>query len=154
GEHGRHKTTHHGHERLVLIGPKAQELLRPYLGTKPDAYCFSPAESERRRSEARREARQSPLTPSQRAPRPESRRKRAPRDRYDETSYRNAVYRACDRAFPLPEYLRPRQLDNGRREARAAWWARLTAEEKVGVRAWRKRQRWHPNQLRHSRATE
>src|SRR5262249_36066227 len=125
GEHGRHKTAHHGHERLVLIGPKAQEELRPYLGTKLDAYCFSPAESERRRSTARREARQSPLTPSQRDRRPKARRKRAPRDHYDETSYRNAVYRACDRAFPLPEHLAPRQLENGRREGRAAGWARL-----------------------------
>jgi integrase len=76
GQHGRHKTAHHGHERLVLIGPKAQEVLRPYLGTKLDAYCFSPAESERRRSEARRDARQTPMTPSQRARRPKARRER------------------------------------------------------------------------------
>src|SRR5262249_12749928 len=114
GEHGQHKTAHHGHERLILIGPRAQEVLRPHLGTKLDAYCFSPAESERRRSEARRGARQTPLTPSQRARRPTARRKRAPRDHYDETSYRNAVYRACDRAFPPPAHLAPRQLGDGR----------------------------------------
>lgn len=154
GQHGQHKTAHHGHERLVLIGPKAQEVLRPYLGTKLEAYCFSPAESGRRRSETRREARQRPMTPSQSARRPKARRKRAPRDHYDETSYRNAVYRACDRAFPLPGHLAPQRLDNGRRESHAAWWARLTAEEKKEVRTWRKQHRWHPNQLRHSRATE
>jgi integrase len=154
GPEGDHKTAHHGHERLVLVGPRAQEVLRPYLGTKLDAYCFSPAESERRRSEARRQARKSPLTPSQRARRPKAGRKRAPRDRYDETTYRNAVYRACDRAFPLPEHLAPRLMENGKREGRAAWWARLTEAEREEVRDWRKRNRWHPNQLRHSRATE
>jgi integrase len=154
GQYGQHKTAHHGHERLVLIGPRAQEVLRPYLGTKVDAYCFSPAESERRRSEARRDTRRTPLTPSQSARRPKASRRRAPREHYDETSYRNAVYRACDRAFPLSEHLAPRLLDNSRRESRAAWWARLTPEEKGQVRAWRREHRWHPNQLRHSRATE
>src|SRR5262249_20920231 len=153
GQHGQHKTSHHGHERLVLIGPRAQEVLRPYLGMKLDAYCFNPAESERRRSEARREARQTPLTPSQGARRPKVRCKRAPRDHYDETSYRNAVYRACDRAFPVPERLSPRQGGNGKRESRTAWWARLTPEEKGEVRAWRRQHRWRPNQLRHSAAT-
>jgi integrase len=29
----------------------------------------------------------------------------------------------------------------------------LTAEEKEAVRAWRREHRWHPNQLRHTRAT-
>jgi integrase len=153
GPEGDHKTAHHGHERLILVGPRAQEVLRPYLGTKLESYCFSPAESERRRSEARREARQTPLTPSQRARRPKAERKRAPRDRYDETSYRNAVYRACDRAFPLPEHLAPRQLENGKREAKGAWWERLTPEEKVEARAWRRANRWHPNRLRHAAAT-
>jgi integrase len=50
GPNGTHKAAHHGHERMIFIGPKAQAILRPYLGTKLDAYCFSPAESEARRS--------------------------------------------------------------------------------------------------------
>jgi integrase len=54
GEHGEHKTAHHDQDRLILIGPRAQEVLRPYLGTKLDAYCFSPVESEWRRSLRRR----------------------------------------------------------------------------------------------------
>jgi site-specific recombinase XerD len=54
----------------------------------------------------------------------------------------------------LPENLGPGKLENGKRESQAAWWARLTADEKAKVRAWRKEHRWHPNQLRHSRATE
>lgn len=151
--HGEHKTAHHGHERLILIGPRAQELLRPYLGTKLDAYCFSPREAERQRSESRRAARLTPMTPSQRARKRKANRKRSPATRYAVTSYRNAIYRACDRAFPLPEQLAPRVKD-GKRESRAAWWQRLTAEERAAGRAWRREHRWHPNRLRHSRATE
>ncbi len=154
GEHGQHKTAHHDHERLILIGPRAQEVLRPYLGTKLDAYCFSPVEAERQRSQDRRAARRTPLTPSQEARKPKARRKRSPRERYPVTSYRNAIYRACDRAFPLPERLGPRVKEDGKREGRAAWWARLTTEEREEVRAWRREHRWHPNRLRHSRATE
>jgi site-specific recombinase XerD len=30
----------------------------------------------------------------------------------------------------------------------------LTAEEREAIRVWRREHRWHPNQLRHSRATE
>jgi integrase len=154
GAQGDHKTAHHGHSRLVLIGPQAQEYLRPFLSGSPDAYCFSPIASERLRAQARRAGRKSPLTPSQQARRAKAGRKRAPRDRYDATSYRNAVWRACDRAHPLPEHLAPRMLEGGRRESLSAWRARLTTEERAEVRAWRKRHRWHPNQLRHLRATE
>ncbi len=41
-----HKTAHHGHIREVRIGPKAQEVLKPFL--KPDlaAFIFSPADAE------------------------------------------------------------------------------------------------------------
>jgi integrase len=154
GEHGAHKTAHEGKDRLILIGPRGQEVLRPYLGTKLDAYCFNPSESERRRSANRREVRKTPLTPSQRTRRPKTGRNRAPGDRYQVTSYRNAIYRACDRAFPLPQHLRPREDEDGKKEGRAAWWARLAAEEREAVRVWRRERRWHPNRLRHSRATE
>jgi integrase len=111
GEHGQHKTAHHGHDRLILIGPKAQEILRPHLSTKLDAYCFSPVEAERLRSPDRRTNRKSPMTPSQQARRARTNRKRQPQDRYAVTSYRNAIYRVCDRAFLLPEQLAP----NGQR---------------------------------------
>jgi site-specific recombinase XerD len=49
--------------------------------------------------------------------------------------------------------LAPRPQENGKPESRAAWWARLTAEERSEVRAWRRAHRWRPNQLRHTRAT-
>ena len=157
GQHGQHKTAHHGHDHLIFVGPKAQEALRPYLGTKLGAYCFSPAEGEAAREAERRNKRKTPLYPSH-IKRLSAKRKRAPRrppgDHYDTRSYRRAIYRACDKAFPLPERLAPRQRDNGKKESRAAWWTRLTEAEREEVRAWRREHRWHPNQLRHTRATE
>jgi integrase len=64
GTHGQHKTAHKGKVRLVLIGPRAQAVLRPYLGTKLDAYCFSPEAGEEQRNARRRAERKSPMTPS------------------------------------------------------------------------------------------
>jgi integrase len=75
--------------------------------------------------------------------------KRPKRDHYDETSYRNAVYRACDKAFLPPEPL-AQQPD----ETTPKWLARLTPEQKEELRQWQREHRWHPNQLRHTRATE
>ena len=62
-----HKTEHHGRDRVIFIGPKGQDVLRPYLLRDKTAYCFVPAESERKRNAMRRENRQSPMTPSQAA---------------------------------------------------------------------------------------
>jgi integrase len=45
----RHKTQHHGIERVIFIGPKAQDVLRPYLLRDKSGYCFVPSESERKR---------------------------------------------------------------------------------------------------------
>ncbi len=131
GEHGRHKTAHHGRDRLVLIGPRGQEVLRPFLGIEPDTFCFSPARSERQRNEARREGRKSPMTPSQAARLPKADRKRAPSDRYDTHGYRRAIARACRRADA---------------EARRRGEAAPEGEPVVPA--------WAPNRLRHNRATE
>src|SRR5262249_38615653 len=84
----RHKTEHHDQERIILIGPRAQEALRPFLGTKVDAYCFCPAEEEARRHAERRRNRKTKVPPSQAKRRPKANPKRPKRDHYDETSYR------------------------------------------------------------------
>jgi integrase len=50
-----HKTAHHGRERVIFIGPKGQDVLRPYLLRDKEGYCFCPEEGERkRRDEAHR----------------------------------------------------------------------------------------------------
>ncbi len=43
-----HKTEHHGIERRVYIGPKAQEILRPYLDRPPEAFCFDRGTNQKR----------------------------------------------------------------------------------------------------------
>ena len=125
-----HKTEHHGRDRVIFIGPKAQDVLRPYLLRDNGTYCFVPAESERNRSAQRRAARRSPLTPSQSARRAKRNRRRPPGEHYTVDTYRRAIQRACGAAFPPPEEL-----------------------EEDARTAWRKAHQWHPNRLRHSAAT-
>jgi integrase len=149
GSHGTHKTSHHGHDRIILIGPQGQEVLRPYLNKQPDAYCFSPQESEAARYFIRHAKRRSPMTASQTRRRQNQNRRRPPGARYDTHGYRRAIKRACDAAFPPPLYLARRK-----NESRNAWLARLTPEQRSELQAWRKQHRWSPNQLRHNRATE
>ncbi len=47
-----HKTEHFEKDRIIAIGSRAQEILRPYLATD-ELFCFSPAESLRRTLQCR-----------------------------------------------------------------------------------------------------
>lgn len=44
-EPGRHKTEHFGRRKVIMLGPRAQEVLRPWLDHCPEAHCFVPAET-------------------------------------------------------------------------------------------------------------
>jgi integrase len=141
-----HKTEHLGHERVIFIGPKAQLILRPYLVGQADGHCFSPAESERRRRAELHAQRQTPLpfgnspgTNRQASPR------RQPGQRYTSASYRKAIHRACDLAFPPPAELRSINPELPAAEQ---------AELRKRLKAWRKANRWSPNQIRHTAATD
>jgi len=128
-----HKTEHHGAERAVHLGPRAQEIIRPFLRPNLAEFLFQPLEAEAERQERRRAERRSKPTPSQRRRQQIAKRRRRaapPADRYTSESYRRAIARACDHAFPVPEG--------------------LTGQD---AEAWRQRHRWHPHQLRHSAAT-
>jgi integrase len=48
GPHGRHKTAHRGQPRVVLLGPRAQEVLRPWLRPNLQEYLFQPREAMER----------------------------------------------------------------------------------------------------------
>lgn len=85
-----HKTAHLGHSRIVRIGPKAQELIRPLLTPEVTAYVFSPRRAQEERFAARRAARNSKVQPSQRC-RARRNPRRRPGDRYDTKSYYRAV---------------------------------------------------------------
>jgi len=95
-----HKTAHHGHERLVYLGPRAQAVLRPFLiGRATTAYCFSPAEARAAWEAAKHALRRTQLSCGNRPStnrKPEPRRK--PGERYTPNSYCRAVARACARA--------------------------------------------------------
>jgi integrase len=152
----KHKTQHHGKVREIYIGPRGQEIIKRFLKLDTQAYLFSPADSEMKRNAQRRERRQTPLWRSHQKRRDRKwkrNRQRPPGDRYDIASYRRAIARACAKAFSLPDHLDRRRPPNGKVESIRAWRARLTADEKVEIRAWRRQQRWHPHQLRHSAAT-
>ena len=97
-----HKTEHHGKERRIYIGPEGQDVLRPFLGRKPEAFYFSPAESEAERNAERRKRRKSPMTPSQARRKPKTHRGSPPKDHYTKDSYRRTVIRACRKAGVEP----------------------------------------------------
>lgn len=130
-----HKTEHHGKERVVCLGQKAQAMLRPYLSRPADSYCFSPAEALAEMRSARNALRRTRISCGNTVGSNRIRRKakRSPRNRYDTQSYGRAIRRACDAAFPIPNEI---------------------AGDKAAVKKWRNSHRWAPNQLRHSRATE
>lgn len=94
-----HKTEHFDTDRLIMIGPKGQALLKPYLSRTDESFCFSPTESIERKRQRQRGARLTPLnagnsTGSNRKKNP----KRTASDRYKNSSYRLAVNRACKKA--------------------------------------------------------
>jgi integrase len=86
-----HKNAWRGHDRLIPLGPQTQKVIQPFLKDDPEAFLFSPCEAEEWRNAARRQARQTPMTPSQRRRCPKASPKRRKRDCYDTDSYRRAV---------------------------------------------------------------
>jgi integrase len=111
-----HKTEHHGIHRAVFLGPRAREVLRPFLESRPaDAYVFVPREGMAHFRKVQRQERKSKVQPSQVDRKKRRRLRRSPGEHYTPDSYRQSIFRACE-AAQVPA--------------------------------------WHPNQLRHSRATE
>jgi hypothetical protein len=59
-----HKTEHHGRGRVIYLGPKAQEVLKPFLRPELIAYLFSPTEALAERQADRRRNRKTSLSGS------------------------------------------------------------------------------------------
>ncbi|HEX6987226.1 MAG TPA: site-specific integrase [Planctomycetaceae bacterium] len=99
-----HKTEHHGRDRRIFFGPRAQAILAAYLDDRPaEAYCFSPAEAEAERLAARHAARKTPLSCGNRpGSGSRSRRGRPPGGRYTLAAYRRAIERGCRAAEVVP----------------------------------------------------
>jgi integrase len=98
-----HKTAHHGRQRLIFIGPKGQEILRPFLSSTDREFVFSPANAEAVRNELKRASRKSPMTPSQAARTPKDDPQWSPGQGYRRDSYSRAISRACKLA-KVPEW--------------------------------------------------
>jgi integrase len=93
-----HKSKYRGMDRLIFLGPQAQEVIKPFLTTNLEAYLFSPrayVEALRRR---RAEQRKTKRTPSELKRRRKAKPRRVPADRYCRRSYRVAIVRACRKA--------------------------------------------------------
>jgi len=91
-----HKTAWRGHERVIFVGPKAQEILRPYLHGRHDVPIFSPRIAMEQRLQTKEKNRKTPLSCGNRRG---TNRKSAPKkkagDRYDTQSYGKAIKFAC-----------------------------------------------------------
>lgn len=90
-----HKTEHHGRRRRVFLGPRAQQILVPFLKRPANAFCFSPREAMAERWAACKTHRQTPNT--------ERKTDRKIRDRYDTKTYRRAITRICQ-ALGIPKW--------------------------------------------------
>ena len=153
-----HKTAHYGHTKRIYFGPQAKVILQQFLQGRPlDAYLFSPAEAEEERHARLHAARKTPLgygngPGTNRCKRPRCR----PAAHYTVCSYRRAIWRACDAAFPLPAPIARIKIESAhgaRYETAPEWLERLGPHASAELKAWRAEHRWHPHQLRHNAAT-
>jgi integrase len=93
-----HKNRWRGQPRVVALGPEAQKVLQPLLRLD-GSFLFSPRDGMAEIKKAKRAARTTPMTPSQR-PRDARNATKAPSvgDHYGIDAYRKAIHRACDAA--------------------------------------------------------
>lgn len=119
-----HKTAHRGHTRIILYGPRAQEILRPFLeGRPPDHWVFNPTEARREHHKERAKRCAGKPYPSR------AKGVKVRNCRYRLDAYGRAILRACERA-------------NVKAVARLGG-----VEGKTCVH------HWHPHQLRHAAAS-
>jgi integrase len=126
-----HKNKWRGHEKRIPLGPTAQEILEPFLKRDPKAFLFSPKEADAWRLETRQlfstTERKTPVFPCEmkaRARRKQERKKRTRRRQRREHYDTNSYRLAIEYAFK-----------------KAGKFGFVVPH-------------WHPNQLRHTRATE
>lgn len=92
-----HKMEHRGRERVVVLGPKAQGVLTPWLRPNPDETLFRPCDADARHKAELRRHRKTRVQPSQRdRSKPGARRK--PGVSYSTKSYGIAIRRGCQLA--------------------------------------------------------
>ena len=146
-----HKNAHRGMERVIYLGPKAQQVVRPFLADRSVGMpLFSPADAEAERLAELHSRRKTPLSCGNR---PGTNRRESPKkqahSKYTVDSYRRAIQSACEKASPPPAPLAKRDD-----ETIGHWQARLTPKQQAEIKVWKKDHRFHPYQLRHTAATQ
>jgi integrase len=86
------------HKRLVQLGPRCQQVIRPFLTTNLTAFLFSPKASRADYQARRAEQRKTKRTPSELCRKRKRNPKRAPGDRYTVNTFQQAVRNACRKA--------------------------------------------------------
>jgi len=125
-----HKTAHHGFSRTIYIGPRAQEVLQPFLERPQTSYCFSPAEAMAEFQQKRAENRTTPIHQGNKpGTNVKPKRTKKFKAHYTVTAYGHAITKAVKKAF------RPEGM----------------SDEEFAT--WKPDQHWHPHQLRHNAAT-
>jgi integrase len=89
-----HKLAYRGKTRVICLGPRAIEIVKPFLRLDLSAFLFSPKEAAWKRQVRRRAKRKSKVQPSQ-VSRKVKRPQIAPGDHYSVWSYGRAISRAC-----------------------------------------------------------
>lgn len=87
-----HKTEHHGIERLIYLGPKAQKVVRPFLIAHAQAYLFRPIDAIKDLHRLRRNSAKSSGNPKRHRKRKPLKR---PGEHYTTQSYCYAIHKAC-----------------------------------------------------------
>lgn len=136
-----HKGTWRDKDRLVFLGPRAMAELEGLAGMDPEAYIWSPKRAMAEHLARRRASRTIPMYASHM---PERRAlKRGKRhgagDCYTTDSYRRAIWRACEMAWPHPTIKGPA--------------SKRTPEERRELADWHAAHHVNPHQLRHAAST-
>ena len=93
-----HKNENRGLDRLIYIGPRAKEILAPFLeNIGPEEFVFSPRRMTKERYRLLRQKRKSKVQPSQ-ISRAKRKPRRKPGKRYDTKAYYHAVLNGCRKA--------------------------------------------------------
>ena len=93
-----HKNKHRGLDRVIHLGTRAQEVIKPFLTTNLEAYLFSPRAYVEAMHRQRAERRKTKRPPSQLSRKRKPKPKRVPAERYNRRSYYVAVVRAVAKA--------------------------------------------------------
>lgn len=138
GPHGKHKNAWRGHGKVIAIGPKAQEILKPWLRLSLSEYLFQPRETMAAFRAEQRRNRKTRVQPSQQK-RSKARAKKLPGEKYTSRSYAQAVAKAVEKANTARacEECKEKKPEERCKACKAAALPH-----------------WHPHQLRHTKATE